>query len=365
MSKERKSNPNSSGNNCAQWILSIKQTLSPYDQDDGTIWDIVSGTKTGPDPSMKGKSANATKNDQARAEFLLMTLPPYYNTLVKNILAPKGQIAVGLPECTESVDAGCGEEVTQIMASDVGGHRRYVKLDRLKEAAWRDDIGILQTLSKLRGNDNAFIYYVHNPKAVRSVTHEWKGTRGSQCSENEAASKAISNFERLLAEWIEKATYAKVLISDEVIKEQGRNLIVELDQRVNIADLQHLKNIIPVQISSGRTWTTKPSHCSCQSFSTRDICNVDETVFHTIGRKGKAPRGEKKIKTRMTVFFVTNADGSDKLKITIWWKGNPADPLTKLYNMATIEEWKSWDEFAWTRDWGLTYWNSWRGDQTR
>ncbi|KAF8446936.1 hypothetical protein BGX38DRAFT_1270766 [Terfezia claveryi] len=45
-------------------------------------------------------------------------------------------------------------------------------------------------------------------------------------------------FERLLAEWIEKATYAKVLISDEVIKEQGRNLIIELEQRVNIADIQ-------------------------------------------------------------------------------------------------------------------------------
>jgi len=29
-------------------------------------------------------------------------------------------------------------------------------------------------------------------------------------------------FERLIAEWIEKAIAAKVLISDEVIKEQGR-----------------------------------------------------------------------------------------------------------------------------------------------
>ena len=35
-------------------------------------------------------------------------------------------------------------------------------------------------------------------------------------------------FKRLLAEWIEKATYAKALISDEIIK-QGRNLIMELN----------------------------------------------------------------------------------------------------------------------------------------
>ena len=31
------------------------------------------------------------------------------------------------------------------------------------------------------------------------------------------------------------------MISDESIKKQGRNLVMELDQRVNIADIQYLK----------------------------------------------------------------------------------------------------------------------------
>ena len=38
--------------------------------------------------------------------------------------------------------------------------------------------------------------------------------------------------ERILAEWIERAIMAKVLIIDEVIKEQGRTLIWELGQCV-------------------------------------------------------------------------------------------------------------------------------------
>jgi len=31
------------------------------------------------------------------------------------------------------------------------------------------------------------------------------------------------------------------MINDEVIKEQGRNVIMELDQRVNIADIQYFE----------------------------------------------------------------------------------------------------------------------------
>ena len=37
-------------------------------------------------------------------------------------------------------------------------------------------------------------------------------------------------LERLLAEWIQKAIFAKVLISDEMIKEQGRTLVWEVEQ---------------------------------------------------------------------------------------------------------------------------------------
>ncbi|RPB25558.1 hypothetical protein L211DRAFT_836274 [Terfezia boudieri ATCC MYA-4762] len=63
MSKERsipKIEPKLSGqSNYAQWILSIEQTLSSYDYDDGSIWDIVTGNKENPDPGAKGKSANA------------------------------------------------------------------------------------------------------------------------------------------------------------------------------------------------------------------------------------------------------------------------------------------------------------------
>ena len=48
-------------------------------------------------------------------------------------------------------------------------------------------------------------------------------------------------FERLLAEWIQKAIVAKVLISDDVIKQQGRTLIWEMEQRVEIADIQNFE----------------------------------------------------------------------------------------------------------------------------
>lgn len=59
-------------------------------------------------------------------------------------------------------------------------------------------------------------------------------------------------FERLLAEWIAKAIFAKVLISDEVIKEQGRTLIWELGQRCMMADILHFEeNYTGFELSSG------------------------------------------------------------------------------------------------------------------
>jgi hypothetical protein len=59
MSKERstpKVEPKLAGqHNDAQWILSIEQTLSLYDHDNGSIWDIVTGKIRNPslDPSIK------------------------------------------------------------------------------------------------------------------------------------------------------------------------------------------------------------------------------------------------------------------------------------------------------------------------
>ena len=48
-------------------------------------------------------------------------------------------------------------------------------------------------------------------------------------------------FDRLLAEWIEKASNTKELISNEFMKEQGRNLITELGQQVDMADIQNIE----------------------------------------------------------------------------------------------------------------------------
>ena len=63
-------------------------------------------------------------------------------------------------------------------------------------------------------------------------------------------------FEWLLAEWIQKAIFAKVLISDEVIKEQGRTLMWEVEQRVGIADIQNNEeNYMGFELSNG--WLVK------------------------------------------------------------------------------------------------------------
>ena len=182
-------------------------------------------------------------------------------------------------------------------------------------------------------------------------------------------------FERLLAEWIEKASNPKVLISDEVIKRQGRNLITELDQQVDMVDIQNFEeDYTGSELSNG--WLAgfetqnglakqryacgagsidpglvEPArHNKLIDVSPRDTYNIDETSFQevstgdsdfnkyeillivyyrynlrpssTIGHKGQAPRGEKKIWTRITGFFVTNADGSDKYKLSVinQWK---------------------------------------------
>jgi len=63
MSKERsipKIEPKLVGQkNYAQWILSIEQTLSSYEHEEETIWEIVTGEVKDPDSEAKGKSADA------------------------------------------------------------------------------------------------------------------------------------------------------------------------------------------------------------------------------------------------------------------------------------------------------------------
>ena len=59
-------------------------------------------------------------------------------------------------------------------------------------------------------------------------------------------------FERVLAEWIEKAIVAKVLISDEIIKEQARRLMVELEIRTQMADIKNFEeNYTGFELSNG------------------------------------------------------------------------------------------------------------------
>jgi len=78
---------------------------------------------------------------------------------------------------------------------------------------------------------------------------------GSSALRFKNRSEQFPIFERLLAEWIEKAIAAKVLISDEVIKEQGRNLMWELQQRVGIADIQNFEeDYTGFELSNG--WLT-------------------------------------------------------------------------------------------------------------
>jgi len=78
----------------------------------------------------------------------------------------------------------------------------------------------------------------------RSALEKWQppfvGQQGSAVTRSQQP-QIFPIFERLLAEWIEKASHAKVVISDEVIKERGTNLIMELGQRVDIADIRHFE----------------------------------------------------------------------------------------------------------------------------
>ena len=47
------------------------------------------------------------------------------------------------------------------------------------------------------------------------------------------------------------------------------------------------------------------------------MCRYNLYLSSTIGRKGKFPRGEKKIKTRIKDLFVVNIDGSHKYKLSV------------------------------------------------
>ena len=79
MSKERsvpKIEPRLSGQqDYAQWILSIKQTLSSYDHKEDTIWEIVTEDIKDPDPTTKGKSSSSdTKLWRKDNNFAILTM---------------------------------------------------------------------------------------------------------------------------------------------------------------------------------------------------------------------------------------------------------------------------------------------------
>ena len=117
-------------------------------------------------------------------------------------------------------------------------------------------------------------------------------------------------FERVLAEWIEKAIVAKVLVSDEIIKEQGRILIQELGQRVVMAHIQHFeenytgfelsngwlgrfktRNSLAKQKYAGNSGSTDPAlvapareslQHALKNTTPGNIYNIDETAFQLV-----------------------------------------------------------------------------------
>ena len=62
-------------NHYAQWILSIEQTLSSYEHEEETIWEIVTGEAKDPDSEAKGKSADAKVTHWRRDNnFAILTM---------------------------------------------------------------------------------------------------------------------------------------------------------------------------------------------------------------------------------------------------------------------------------------------------
>ena len=117
-------------------------------------------------------------------------------------------------------------------------------------------------------------------------------------------------FERVLAEWIEKAVVAKVLISDEIIREQGRILMLELDQRIHMCQIQHFeenyyrfemsngwlgrfktRNSLAKQKYAGNAGSTDPESVeparisiqkSLERYEPDNVYNIDETAFQYV-----------------------------------------------------------------------------------
>ena len=76
-------------------------------------------------------------------------------------------------------------------------------------------------------------------------------------------------------------------------------------------------------------------------YSPQDICNGDETVLfykclphRTYCFDGDKPAGSTKCKDRLTLFFITNMDGSDHRKLAVIGKSKTPHCLQKKYKMS-------------------------------
>lgn len=193
-------------------------------------------------------------------------------------------------------------------------------------------------------------------------------------------------FEYLLVSWIDAAEAARMPITDEVIRSQGKKI------QDRLTDIEECKETYDnFEMSSG--WlqgfkqrhnidqhkrhrqsggpfdqTAIPTHrlslsTGLRQFPTRDRYNCDESRLHFDKQPeidtpiGPRDEGDTEEKSKFTIFFCVNADGSDKRRVTVMSKirtpsvfrqerVNPANlPVTYRYNKKTSLPTDLWYEF--------------------
>ncbi|CUS07543.1 unnamed protein product [Tuber aestivum] len=202
------------------------------------------------------------------------------------------------------------------------------------------------------------------PLAISSISDHLKGWKekikkeppaGTTGNKQKERASSYPFLEHFLALWIDAAEYAKVQVTDDIIRAQARIIQEEL-VRANVDKpydgfemsngwLQRFKN----RHNIGRLRTHGQSGDIDQSalpaqrqhlkqklatFSPEDRYNCDESglVFNKQPQssnvrldKGKQLRGGKEDKIRITTFHIVNETGTDKRKI--WVIGRAAKPM--------------------------------------
>lgn len=216
--------------------------------------------------------------------------------------------------------------------------------------------------------------------------HSRLGSTGAEANKKKSRPAMFPIFEYFLVSWIDAAETARMPITDEVIRAQGKKIA----DRLGVIE-ECKENYDNFEMSSGWLQGFKQRHnidqhkrhrqsggvydiiaipthrlslsTGLRQFPVRDRYNCDEGRLHFDKQPdintsaGPGDEGDSGDKSRFTIFFCVNADGTDKRRVTVMSKVrtpsafrrervNPANlPVTYRYNKKVSLPTDLWYEF--------------------